>query len=328
MTARPASSRSGAHRRSRYHRGPCRSCAPSRRDDRRPAAGRRARRGDRRAGGRSRVRASGPNGWQRRRRPPRSSSSGSPSATSTPRAGAACRPDLLTDAPGPPRRRSRDRRHRRADGRRRAGAHPRSRRRSAPGRPVVTANKHVIAHHGPELEATARRTGAALRFEAAVGGGIPVLGPLAAELAGNRVTAVRGIVNGTTNYILTRDGRGGPRLRRGPRRRPGSRLRGGRSGRRRRGPRRGQQARDPRPPRVRRLDRPGRRVDDRAGRRPGQRPARDHRRHVAGRRRGRGRTGWSIKLSRSAERSRRRVDGLRRRRRSSRRTRRSGGPTA
>lgn len=71
------------------------------------------------------------------------------------------------------------------------------------GKAVVTANKHVIAHHGPALEATARRTGAALRFEAAVGGGIPVLGPLAMELAGNRVSAVRGIVNGTTNYILT-----------------------------------------------------------------------------------------------------------------------------
>jgi homoserine dehydrogenase len=71
------------------------------------------------------------------------------------------------------------------------------------GKSVVTANKHVIAHHGPELEATARRSGTALRFEAAVGGGIPILGPLAAELAANRVTAIRGIVNGTTNYILT-----------------------------------------------------------------------------------------------------------------------------
>jgi homoserine dehydrogenase len=71
------------------------------------------------------------------------------------------------------------------------------------GKSVVTANKHVIAHHGPELEATARRTGAALRFEASVGGGIPVLGPLAGDLAANRVTAVRGIVNGTTNYILS-----------------------------------------------------------------------------------------------------------------------------
>jgi homoserine dehydrogenase len=73
----------------------------------------------------------------------------------------------------------------------------------ASGKAVVTANKHVIAHHGPELEAIARRTGAALRFEAAVGGGIPVLGPLAAELAADRVVRVRGIVNGTTNYILS-----------------------------------------------------------------------------------------------------------------------------
>jgi homoserine dehydrogenase len=71
------------------------------------------------------------------------------------------------------------------------------------GKSVVTANKHVIAHHGPELEAIARRTGAALRFEAAVGGGIPVLGPLAADLAGDRIGRVRGIVNGTTNFILT-----------------------------------------------------------------------------------------------------------------------------
>ena len=71
------------------------------------------------------------------------------------------------------------------------------------GKSVVTANKHIVAHHGRELETIARRTGAALRFEAAVGGGIPILGPLAAELAANDVTEIRGIVNGTTNYILT-----------------------------------------------------------------------------------------------------------------------------
>jgi homoserine dehydrogenase len=70
------------------------------------------------------------------------------------------------------------------------------------GKPVVTANKHVLARHGPELEAIARRTGAALRFEASVGGGIPVLTPLAAELASNEIERVRGIVNGTTNHIL------------------------------------------------------------------------------------------------------------------------------
>jgi homoserine dehydrogenase len=71
------------------------------------------------------------------------------------------------------------------------------------GKAVVTANKHVIAHHGAELEAIARRTGAALRFEAAVGGGIPILGPLATDLAANRISRVRGIVNGTTNFILS-----------------------------------------------------------------------------------------------------------------------------
>ena len=71
------------------------------------------------------------------------------------------------------------------------------------GKSVVTANKHVIAHYGAELEAIARRTGAALRFEAAVGGGIPVLGPLATDLAANRFVEVRAIVNGTTNFILS-----------------------------------------------------------------------------------------------------------------------------
>ncbi|HUP55462.1 MAG TPA: homoserine dehydrogenase [Methylomirabilota bacterium] len=71
------------------------------------------------------------------------------------------------------------------------------------GKAVVTANKHVIAHHGADLEAAARGTGAPLRFEAAVAGGIPVLGLIAADLAANEIGRVRGIVNGTTNYILT-----------------------------------------------------------------------------------------------------------------------------
>jgi homoserine dehydrogenase len=78
------------------------------------------------------------------------------------------------------------------------------------GKPVVTANKHVIAHHGPEIEAIARRQGVALRFEAAVAGGIPILAPLASDLGANRIRRVRGIVNGTTNYILSamsQDGR-------------------------------------------------------------------------------------------------------------------------
>ncbi len=71
------------------------------------------------------------------------------------------------------------------------------------GKAVVTANKLVLARHGPELEEIARRTGAPLRFEAAVGGGIPVLTPLAESLAGNVIQRVRGVVNGTTNFILT-----------------------------------------------------------------------------------------------------------------------------
>ena len=148
------------------------------------------------------------------------------------------------------------------------------------GKPVVTANKHVIAHHGPELEAIARRTGASLRFEAAVGGGIPVLGPLASDLAANRISRVRGIVNGTTNFILSAmtDEDGAARLRRGPGRGPAARLRGGRSGRRHRGPRRGQQAGHPGPPRVRPLARPGRDPDPPGrGRRPGR--TRDHHGH-------------------------------------------------
>ncbi len=80
----------------------------------------------------------------------------------------------------------------------------------AAGRSVATANKHVVAHHGPELERLARETGATLRFEAAVGGGIPLLGPIASDLAADSIARVRGIVNGTTNYMLTamaREGR-------------------------------------------------------------------------------------------------------------------------
>jgi homoserine dehydrogenase len=71
------------------------------------------------------------------------------------------------------------------------------------GKAVVTANKHVIAHYGSELEGVARASGTALRFEAAVGGGIPVLSPIATDLAANRFREIRGIVNGTTNFILS-----------------------------------------------------------------------------------------------------------------------------
>ncbi len=71
------------------------------------------------------------------------------------------------------------------------------------GKGVVTANKALLADKGAQLERVARDAGVALRFEAAVAGGIPVLGPLVSDLASNRIEAVRGIVNGTTNHILS-----------------------------------------------------------------------------------------------------------------------------
>ena len=71
------------------------------------------------------------------------------------------------------------------------------------GKPVVTANKSVLAHFGAELETIARKNGVALRFEAAVCGGTPVLDTIARGLAANHIRRVRGIVNGSTNFILT-----------------------------------------------------------------------------------------------------------------------------
>ena len=72
------------------------------------------------------------------------------------------------------------------------------------GKHVVTANKQVMALHGPELLALAAQHGVTLAFEASVGGGIPIIGPLVRDLVGNRITGVNAIINGTTNYILTR----------------------------------------------------------------------------------------------------------------------------
>jgi homoserine dehydrogenase len=72
------------------------------------------------------------------------------------------------------------------------------------GKPVITANKELLANVGAELFAAADLAGVDLLFEAAVGGGIPVIRPLRESLAGERIDRVMGIVNGTTNYILTR----------------------------------------------------------------------------------------------------------------------------
>ncbi len=72
------------------------------------------------------------------------------------------------------------------------------------GKHVVTANKAVIARYGDEIFTAANQAGVYVLLEAAVGGGIPVIQPLKQALGVNRIQAVTGIVNGTTNYILTR----------------------------------------------------------------------------------------------------------------------------
>ena len=72
------------------------------------------------------------------------------------------------------------------------------------GKSVVTANKQVIAHAGPALVEKAVRSGRQLRFEAAVAGGVPVVRAIEQGLAGDSLTRVAGILNGTCNYILSR----------------------------------------------------------------------------------------------------------------------------
>ncbi len=72
------------------------------------------------------------------------------------------------------------------------------------GKSVVTSNKEVVAAHGYELTCLAKEKGVCYLFEASVGGGIPIIRPLSQCLAANDILELRGILNGTTNYILTR----------------------------------------------------------------------------------------------------------------------------
>lgn len=72
------------------------------------------------------------------------------------------------------------------------------------GKNIITANKDLIAEHGQELFEAAKATGIDLYFEASVAGGIPIISPLKQSLAANNIIEVMGIVNGTTNYILTK----------------------------------------------------------------------------------------------------------------------------
>jgi len=78
----------------------------------------------------------------------------------------------------------------------------------AAGKDVVTANKQLLSHHGEELYETAREHDVRLRFEAAVGGVVPVVRTLEESLAATPIERIHGIVNGTTNYILTEMSRG------------------------------------------------------------------------------------------------------------------------
>ena len=72
------------------------------------------------------------------------------------------------------------------------------------GKPVITGNKELLAAHGPDLYAVAADHGVDLLFEAAVAGGIPLIRPLRESLVGEDISRVMGIINGTTNYILTK----------------------------------------------------------------------------------------------------------------------------
>ena len=79
-----------------------------------------------------------------------------------------------------------------------------TRRALAAGKSVVTSNKELVATHGYELLQLAREKDVSYLFEASVGGGIPIIRPISQCLAANQITGITGILNGTTNYILTR----------------------------------------------------------------------------------------------------------------------------
>ncbi|MDP2728385.1 MAG: homoserine dehydrogenase, partial [Dehalococcoidia bacterium] len=72
------------------------------------------------------------------------------------------------------------------------------------GKHVITANKEVMAKYGPELLTLANQHGVDILYEASVGGGIPLIGPFQHDLAANKIISIQAIINGTTNYILTK----------------------------------------------------------------------------------------------------------------------------
>ena len=141
------------------------------------------------------------------------------------------------------------------------------------GKGVVTANKALLAEDGGALHDAAVAGGAALYYEAAVAGAIPLLRPLRESLHGDRISRVIGIVNGTTNYILSAMDEHRRRLHRGAGGGDRPRVRGGGPDRGRGGLRRGGEGRDPRLARLPHQGHRRRRV-----------PGGDHRRHRTRRR--------------------------------------------
>ena len=127
------------------------------------------------------------------------------------------------------------------------------------GKHVVTANKQLLSQHGEELWEASREADVPLRFEAAVAGVVPVIRVLQESLAAAHVDRLHGIVNGTTNFILTEMARTGATLRRGAGAGAGARLRRGRPHRGRQRQGRGREDGDPRSARLRhsRSPRPG-----------------------------------------------------------------------
>src|SRR5260370_3350956 len=77
------------------------------------------------------------------------------------------------------------------------------------GKAVVTANKEVMAHHGPDLLERARQREVDVYFEAAVGGGIPLISTFKIDLLANEISRIEAVINGTTNFIIDRIARGG-----------------------------------------------------------------------------------------------------------------------
>ena len=92
------------------------------------------------------------------------------------------------------------------------------------GKSVVTANKALLAVHGEEIFHAATSAGVSLGFEASVGGGIPIIRALTEGLVANEVTSMFGIMNGTSNYILTRMTEEGKRVSRNSERCPRKRI--------------------------------------------------------------------------------------------------------